>query len=758
MKRALPLLLALVAIASLFARDAATPTAQRADPAAAAEARPARTPRHLLDKPPAGAGRAERGEPKLTPAQAGRIAQTTGTLLSQAHYRQQPLDDAISRQFFTNYLTALDYMRMVFTQEDVAEFADRFQDKLDDFTRRGDAGPAYEIFQRYLTRLEERIAHAQELLKQPADFTVDESFTLQRDKLPWPKDRAEAEDLWRLRVKYDLLQGRLAKDKPEEVVERLQRRYQRLLKTTAEFDEEEVLSIYLTALAHAYDPHSDYMSPTEASNFEINSVKLQLSGIGALLEWDDGYTRIKSLVPGGPAERSSQLKPKDRVVAVAQGDEEPVDVVEMRLNKVVELIRGKKGTEVRLTVIPAAAEDGARRVVSIVRDDIKLSEQYAKARIVDLPGDDGKALRLGVIILPQFYENCARDVADLITALKQQGIEGLLLDLRRNGGGILDEAIALTGLFIHQGPVTQVRDARGRHTVLEDEDKGVAYHGPLVVAVGHLSASASEIVAAALQDYGRALIVGDAATHGKGTVQTLVSLQQFIRSGVVENPGKLKFTVSKFYRIEGGTTQKHGVAPDITLPSVMDYLDLGESRLPNALPADRTTPARYEQFALVAPHVEALRERSAARVAASRDFAYVREDIERLRRRREDRSISLNEAARLAERDEAQARAKARREERKARAETVPLVLELTLETLRAGKPPVPFAQARAADPRLADADAETTEEETDGSEESVARPLDIHLEESLRILRDYIALAGPVGERLLTQKPAAKD
>jgi carboxyl-terminal processing protease len=309
---------------------------------------------------------------------------------------------------------------------------------------------------------------------------------------------------------------------------------------------------------------------------------------------------------------------------------------------------------------------------------------------------------------------------------------------------------------VKEGPVTQVKDARTRTTVLEDEDDGVAYSGPLVVAVGHLSASASEIVAAALQDYGRALIVGDAATHGKGTVQTLVALQQFIRSGVVENPGKLKFTVSKFYRVEGGTTQKHGVTPDLTLPSVLDHLDLGESSLPNALPADRIAPAEHERLGLVQPYLAPLRGQSAGRVAASRDFAYVQEDIELLKKRKEDKSISLNEAARLKEKEEAKARNEARKAERRARDAAVPAVFELKLEDARAGKAPVPHAQALAAENKpLAAAD---DDDEADAAEETAERPLDIHLEETLRVLADYVRLLGSPGERLLTEaRPDAR-
>ncbi|MDP2325770.1 MAG: carboxy terminal-processing peptidase, partial [Gammaproteobacteria bacterium] len=416
-----------------------------------------------------------------------------------------------------------------------------------------------------------------------------------------------------------------------------------------EFDEEEILSAYLSALARAYDPHSDYMSPSEAKQFEIASIKLSLSGIGALLQWEDGYTRIRSLVPGGPAEQSKLLKPKDRIVAVAQGAEEPVDVVEMRLNKVVELIRGKKGSEVRLTIVPADSEDGSRRVIRLVRDDIKLSEQLSKARIIDLPVGD-RTVALGVIVLPQFYENCARDVEKLIVRLKEEKVEGLVLDLRRNGGGILEEAIELTGLFIREGPVVQVKNHTGITRVLEDEDSRVVWEGPLVVAVGHASASASEIVAAALQDYGRALVVGDAATHGKGTVQTLVPLSQFFNRAILtSNAGKVKFTVSKFYRIAGGTTQKYGVIPDIALPSPLDPMELGEAYLPNCLPADRTTPADYRRQDVVQPYLATLRDRSANRVAASRDFAFILEDIEEIKQRKADPSLSLNEARRLTE-------------------------------------------------------------------------------------------------------------
>lgn len=713
---------------------------ERAAQRAQVPASPSQDPKHLLETAPAAAASVPR-EPKLSPREAGRIAQATGAVLTQGHYRQEPLNDTISRTFFTNYLASLDYARMIFTQEDVDGFSTKYLERLDDLTRVGDASPAEVIFRRYVERLEERTSYALALLEKPVDLTVEERFNPQRDKQPWPKDKAEAEALWRLRVKFDVLQGRLAKDKAEDVVKNLTKRYSRMLKTMKEFDEEEVLSTYLTALAHSYDPHSDYMSPSEAKQFEISNVKLSLSGIGALLEWEDGYTRIKSLVPGGPAEQSKQLKPKDRVVAVAQGDEEPVDVVEMRLNKVVELIRGKKGSEVRLTIVPNDSEDGSRRIIRLVRDDIKLAEQFAKARIVDLPVGN-RTVPLGVILLPQFYENCARDVEKLILSLKEQKVEGLVLDLRRNGGGILEEAIELTGLFIREGPVVQVRNHQGVSRILEDESSKVAWDGPLIVATGHFSASASEIVAAALQDYGRAIVVGDSATHGKGTVQTLVPLSQFFgRFALNANAGKLKFTVSKFYRVAGGTTQKYGVTPDITLPSVLDAMELGEAHLPNALDADRTTPADYKRVDMVQPYLPSLREHSANRVAASREFAFILEDLEEMKKRKADPSVSLNEAKRVAEKADRKTRDEARKKERREIEAVPPLVREITLEGIDKGEAPKLVTAKEAKDEAGATV-AKTSDGSTDEEDEVTdedERRLDPQLRETLNVLGDYL-------------------
>jgi carboxyl-terminal processing protease len=624
----------------------------------------------------------------FTGVQAGRIAQVVGRLLESNHYKQTPLNDAVSEMFLNGYFDALDFNHMFFLQTDLDEFEKRYGTKLDDLINHADASPGFAIFDRYLSRLEERNEFVQKVLKEEFDFTKDEKFQPSRNKSPWPKDSAEASELWRARVKFELLQGRLAKEKPEETLKTISKRYNRLVKTMREYDSEDILQIYLTALAHTFDPHSDYMTPTEATNFDINNVKLSLSGIGALLRSEDGYARIVSLVPGGPADLSKQLKPKDRIIAVAQGAEEPVDTIEMKLSKVVDMIRGKRDSEVRLTIIPASSPDGSeKKVVRLIRDEIKLTEQYAKAKVFDHPDDTGKTQRLGVITLPQFYDNCARDVEKLIERLNSEHINGLVLDLRRNGGGILQEAIALTGLFIKKGPVVQVKDSQKRTQILRDEDSKLAYDGPLIVLVGHLSASASEIVAAALQDYDRALVVGDQSTHGKGTVQTLQSLNPFFKQPLVSDAGKLKFTISKFYRIAGGTTQKHGVSSDLVLPSITDYMELGEASLPNCLEADNTTPLEYNRLGKVKPFLSELERRSKERVAGSIDFGYVNQDIELLKKQRADKSISLNEAKRLEEKREQKDRLEARKQERAQRKPINEQVFDLNLEMVDKKKP-----------------------------------------------------------------------
>jgi carboxyl-terminal processing protease len=735
---------------------------------------------------------------EFTMAQSGRIAQLVGKILQQSHYRQTPLDDAISGMFLTNYLDALDYNHMIFLEADVRDFADRYATKLDDLTKLGDVTPGFEIFGRYLQRLSFRHETAQQIIQEPLDFSTNDSVQRTRSKAPWPKDDAEAERLWRGRIKSELLQDRLIKLKsaatnapakpggaprpapatapanapatasapatnalagvggvassPDEVRKTISKRYERLLKNMKDFSNEEILQVYLSSLARAFDPHTDYMSPTEAADFDINSIKLKLSGIGARLRWEDGFTRVESLVPGGPAALSKQLKPNDRIIAVAQGDGKAVDVVEMKLRKVVDLIRGQKGTEVRLTVVPA--DGSASRIVPLLRDEIKIAEQFAKAKVVDHYAAPGATNRWGVVVLPQFYDHCAKDVEKLIGRLQKENITGLVLDLRHNGGGLLDEAIQLTGLFIGEGPVVQVKDSRRRNQVCLDDDDKVAYAGPLVVLVDHLSASASEITAAALQDYGRAVIVGDPATHGKGTVQSVISLNQFLRQDVVADPGKLKLTVSKFYRIAGGTTQQHGVAPDIQFPSIYDAMELGEAHLPNCLPADETTPVAFAAIDRTKPYLGDLRARSQERLRHSQDFAYVQEDVQRLKKQRDEQTVSLNESKLLKEQADDEARKKARKDERAQRKPAPDKLFEVNLAMVDKNEPLQPAGLKQKENEALA---AVSDPEIPDGLEDTVGTNQDFVLEEALAILADYSGLLTKAGQSVVVNdaKPA---
>ncbi len=733
----------------------------------------------------------------FTPEQSAKITQLVGNLLERGHYRQAPLDDFMSEQFLKNYLEALDYNHMIFLQPDVDDLTEKYSKSLDDRTKAGDTKPAYEIFDLYLKRLEERQQLADRLLEEKFDFSAEETYQPGRNKEPWPKDTAEAEKLWRLRIKGELLQDRLAKltaankkkdDQakavstdakpaatadakdakadaepakpydPSEAIKTIHKRYQRLLKNMREFDTEEILGTYLTALSHTYDPHTDYMGPTEVDNFEITNVKLKLTGIGASLRFNDGYTEVVQLIPGGPADVSKLLKPKDRIIAVAQGTNEPVDVIEMKLSKVVSMIRGKPDTQVRLTIIPASSLDGSeRKEITFTRAEVKLVELHAKARIIEHTNSAGGLTRLGVITLPEFYEHAVEDVEKLLKRLKQEEVSGLVLDLRRNGGGLLHEAVGLTGSFIKTGPVVQVKDFRKQTQILADEEADVAYDGPLIVLASHMSASASEIVAAALQDYGRALIVGDQTTHGKGTVQQLISLNQVARFRDLPNPGKVKLTVSKFYRVAGGTTQKYGVTPDIILPSVLDYMDMGEASLPNALSADQTTPVPFTKVNRIAPVLEEVRKRSSERLRKSEEFGYVNEDIERFKKQKELKTVSLNEKTRLQEKLEEKKRAEARKQAMAARKKASEKIFELTLQTVEKNEPAPTLAQVRAKEN-----DQLASTAITDPTEDALPEPdpaVDAHLDETLNILGDLIELLEKNQDKPLadTKPPAVR-
>jgi len=551
------------------------------------------------------------------------------------------------------------------------------------------------------------------------------------------------------------------KSMPEQIISTLTHRYQRYLRMYADWNNQDVMGVYLTALAHVYDPHSDYFNKEQLEQFTIG-MNLALFGIGAQLVFDDGYCKIQKLLPGGPAEKSKKIAVGDRIVAVAQSNQPPVDVVEMSLNKTVQMIRGPKGTEVQLTIIPEH-ESAPRNVISLIRDEIPLADQAAKGKIIELPGANGESKRLGVIDLPSFYapigpssrsdasgEYASADVAKLLKKFKQENVGGVILDLRRNGGGSLEEAIRLAGLFIKKGPIVQVRTPDDRKMVLQDPDPSALYDGPLIVLTSRFSASASEIVAAALQDYGRALIVGDVSTHGKGTVQSVNYLTNYLRMQDLDtnNPGALKVTVQKFYRASGVSTQLKGVLPDIVLPIVWNYSkEIGESALDHPLECDTIRSADYDKLDLVQPYLGDLLKRTNERIATNQDFAYVYEDIEKYRKQQEDKTISLNEQQRRKEMDENEARDKARNQERLARKEPAEKVYTLSLKQadLPGLPPPDQKTNSLALKPvtgggagtNLASAATSAPTK----SDEEAAPVADPDLDEAGRILLDYISL-----------------
>lgn len=595
------------------------------------------------------------------------ITRTVGQILDMHHFRKQRLDDSVSKLHFDFLIDRLDYFHMFFLQSDVDEFRLRYESKLDNAVRKGEVTPVNEVFNRFLIRLREATNRVDTLVKQDFDFTKKERFQADRHKLGWPKNKADADRLWHSRVKYEVLNGVLGGDDQEKVKERVWKRYARLARDYHKYDSSEVLRVYLASLGRAYDPHSLYQNPIDAENFNIHNVAMQLTGIGAVLTEEDGYTKIIRLSPGGPAAGSGEIHVGDRIVSVAQDDKSPVDVVDMKLNDVVQLIRGPKDTVVRLNIIPANATDNSeRKEVALMRDIIRLEEALAKAYVIDLPGKKSTK-KYGVVDLPQFYDKCTDDVEKLIDQVVEDGAEGVILDLRRNGGGLLDQAVKLAGLFIDRGDVVQVKTFRGDIVQLKDEDKRVAYDGPLIVLVGKHSASASEIVAAALQDYGRAVIVGDKHTHGKGTVQTLLPLKNSIPSDIIEDPGNLKFTIQKFYRVAGHSTQKDGVTPDIILPSVLNVLETGEAYLPNVMESDSIPAVDVEKVNRVTPYLSRLRVASSSRIQKDQDFKYIAEDVDKVAQQLKDKSVSLNEAERRADKKETKDRIEDRKKERRAR-------------------------------------------------------------------------------------------
>jgi carboxyl-terminal processing protease len=597
-------------------------------------------------------------------------AHLTARLLGQFHYKVQPLDDALSERIFERYLKALDGEKVFFVQADIDQWAGA-RNRLDDALRTQDLELPFAMFSRYMQRVAERFGHARTLLAKGFDFQQQERYRYRRDQEPWPRTEAEMQEVWRQRVKNDWLQLKLAGKEEAQIRETLDKRYEAIARRVSRLRSEDAFQIFMNAYTTAVEPHTNYLGPRASEDFDI-SMRLSLVGIGATLQDKDDYTTIRELVPGGPAARSGRLKPGDRILGVAQGEQGPlVDVVGWRLDDTVALIRGEADTVVVLDVLPAGAgPDGRHERVSLVRKKISLEEQAAKKSIVTAQSG-GVARRIGVIALPTFYEDfegrrrgdpnyrsASRDVGRLLAELKAEAVDGVLIDLRNNGGGSLMEAVTLAGLFIDTGPVVQQRDAGGRVRVYRDDLPGTAWDGPLAVLINRGSASASEIFAAAMQDYGRGLVIGE-PSFGKGTVQSLIDLNRWTRP---DQPklGEVKLTIAQFFRIDGSTTQLRGVQPDIGLPVLSDLEHYGESSYDNALPWMRIAAADYRMTPDVADLLPALKVRHQTRVAGNGDYRTLQADLAENEARRRQNEISLNEAERRKERESLEARSKAR--------------------------------------------------------------------------------------------------
>ncbi|MEZ2221798.1 carboxy terminal-processing peptidase [Rhizobium sp. RCC_161_2] len=595
--------------------------------------------------------------PVLTPLeQQAQAAHLSAQFLERFHYKPVPLDDALSVKVMNRFIKSLDPDRAIFLQTDIDTFM-ASSTKIDDAINREDLNIPFSVFNVYEQRVVDRMSYARSLLGQKFDFSVQEDYPLIRDKEPWPKSDAESNELWRKRVKSDWLRLKLAGKTDAAIRDTLDKRYKNSLDRAYKYKSDDVFQSFMDAYTTSVDPHTDYFGASASAEFDI-SMKLSLVGIGAVLQERDDYTTIRELVAGGPAQLSGKLAVGDRITGVGQGENGAIkEVVGTRLDEIVQMIRGAKGSVVRLDILPAdAGPDGKHRLISLVRDKISLEKQAAQKTILSVK--DGDATRkIGVITLPAFYEDfearrkgdkdyrsASRDVAKLLTELNQDKVDGVLIDLRNNGGGSLSEAIDLTGLFVGKGPVVQQRDADGKVDVESDDLPVPAWTGPVGVLINRGSASASEIFAAAIQDYGRGVIVGE-PSFGKGTVQTVVNLDQVARNSKPKF-GELKLTVAQFFRVNGGTTQLRGVTPDISLPGLSDPKTFGEASYDNALPWTEVKPANYKPDGDIKALLPQLQSRHDARMQNDPDFQRFLDDIAELKAQREKRVISLNETER----------------------------------------------------------------------------------------------------------------
>jgi carboxyl-terminal processing protease len=613
--------------------------------------------------------------PQLEPLkQQAQAALLSAKVLGHYSYRNVALDDHLSTQIFDNYLKELDGEKIFFLQSDIDHFADA-RTKLDDAILDENLSIPFAIYNLYQQRTTERFNYARSLLKKGFDFRKKESYQYTRKDAPWAKSMAEMNDLWRKRVKNDWLRLKLAGKDKKSIVATLDKRYENTLESLSKVNSEDIFQSFMNAYTMAIDPHTNYFGVRASEEFDI-SMKLSLVGIGAELNNKDEYTTIKELLAGGPAALSGKLKAGDRIVGVGQGENGPItDIMGWRIDDAVALIRGTENSVVRLDVLPAeASADGKHKLISLVRKKITLEKQAAKKSIIEVK-DGGVVHHIGVISLPEFYQDftarqngdknyksATRDVSLLLNELKKDKVDGILVDLRNNGGGSLDEAIQLTGLFVGKGPVVQQRDSDGNITVDSDTDTAPVWTGPLGVLINRGSASASEIFAAAIQDYGRGVIIGE-TSFGKGTVQTVADLDQIAKNNKPEF-GEVKMTIAQFFRINGGTTQLRGVTPDIKFPSMSDTKDFGESSFDNALPWSQIKPADYRPEGNLAAIVPMLIASHDKRVNHDKDFKYLQEDIADFDKMRQKNLISLNEAERLKQREAQELRDRSRDQNR----------------------------------------------------------------------------------------------
>ena len=625
----------------------------------------------------------------------GTIAQYVANLIQNNHYSRTDFEDEVSEKFLESYLKFLDSNKLYFNQKDIDSFNKKYKTTLDDYIFEGSIQPATDIYNLYVERVTKRVEKIKEILNtKEFKFDSDRTVEKRRKDSDWAADEQACDQLWENILEGQLLEEEIRKrrqterakelgkkledilgdDSKESPKEKILNRYTRFMETLDKNDKEEACNFFLSTLSQVYDPHSEYFSQSELENFQVN-MQNKLVGIGALLQMDDGAAKIQGLVVGGPADRGGELQIGDRIVGVSQGsDKEMVDILYMKLNRVVDMIRGEKNTTVILKVVPTDAPDETK-LISIVRDEVKLKDKAANAELIEVMGDDGVATKIGWINLYAFYADmqrgtvsCSFDVKRLLERLKKEKIESLVIDLRGNGGGSLEEAIRLTGLFIDGGPVVQAKSAKGRITNKKSKVPNAIYDGPLVVLTDRSSASASEIFAAALQDYGRAIVVGDKSTFGKGTVQTVMPVRNYMPAifpkDTKDRAGALKVTIQKFYRIAGGSTQLKGVVPDIILPSYRDALETGEESLPNALEHDSIAKMKYESLDLQETRQQLLKL-SEQRVKSDKEFNYIIEDNKRYKEINDRNEVSLNIEKRLEENKKEKERRKTRNVNRK---------------------------------------------------------------------------------------------